>query len=309
MSVRFLFCIAALILVVLAPAAVAENLLVLKDGSSLEVETMTVRGGRVEVRLPDSNQSVAYSVSDVDLEASGLAPRRQRPPIPPTRNWSEAVSMPPSRRRQTTRMGDDHRSGRRARAPTTKRTRTKARPRHPPGSPRCSSPTCSARFCPSGPLTVTGRVTNSGNVPVSAISITGDAEDGDGASLGRGTTGISSALDAGEAAEFSIAIPVSGAVANVKVSAIAAVSEFTFEQVAAPQADGEEEDEGFDEPIRGGSPKKISKRTSRTSPTAISTTRAEQYYECRQAGAPNGAPVFSVTTKLRGRLGLESGDE
>lgn len=249
MSVRYLFCIASLTLVVLAPAAVAEDLLVLKDGSSLEVETMTVRGGRVEVRLPDSNQFVAYSVSDVDLEASGLAPT---PPATaytsnqkPVRGGFDAAIAPPTDNQDGVTITDqdvEH-----VRQPQEDEDEGETAPPARVTSLLVSN--LQRQVSPNGVLTVTGRVTNSGNVPVSAISITGDAEDGDGASLGRGTTGISSALDAGEVAEFSIAIPVSGAVANVKVSAIAAVSEFTFEQVAAPQGDSEEEDEGFEEAV------------------------------------------------------------
>ena len=56
------------------------------------------------------------------------------------------------------------------------------------------------------------------------------------------------ALAAGEDAEFSIAIPVSGTVANVKVTAVAALSEFEFEPTQAPgTGDGEEEFDEFGE--------------------------------------------------------------
>jgi hypothetical protein len=247
MNIRFFSRFAAVILLLLAPAIFADNLLVLNDGSAIEVDEMTLRAGRIEVRLPGNDQVVAYAVSDVDLEASGLVsePRETtfETPQKTIRGGFEAAIAAPAGETETLTITDQDVGHVRKPAPVDDEEDSQTTP--PAKTTALMVSNLQRQTTPGGPLTVTGTVTNSGDVAVTAIAITGDAQDSSGESIGRGTTGISSTLAAGEEAGFTITIPVNGAVSNVKVSAIAAMSEFTFEPVPAPQKedneDGEEE--------------------------------------------------------------------
>jgi hypothetical protein len=233
-------------LVASAPCAVGDELLVLADGSAIAVDEMVVRGGRVEVRLPGTDQAIAYALSDVDLGASGLAPAAS-----PSAFSSRATLVRGGFDAAIAPAADDSAS-----LTITDRDVGHVRPGARKGEEDAAAEgaaparttsllvsNLAREVSPGGVLTVSGTVTNSGDVAVSAIAVTADAQDGQGASLGRGTTGISSTLGPGEAAEFSIAIPVEGRVANLKVSAVAALSEFEFEPIAAPSGS----DEGAEE--------------------------------------------------------------
>jgi hypothetical protein len=247
MRLFFVLCVAALALTALALPAAADGLLVLSDGSSLAVDTMTLRGGRVEVRLPGSEQPIAYAVADVDLEASGLAPEQaltafETPQKQVRGGFEAAIAAPPGDTETLTISDQDVAHVRRPQPGEEEEGDATA----PAKTTALMVSNLQRRVTPGGPLTVTGTVTNSGDVAVTAIAITADAQDKGGESLGRGTTGISSTLNAGEAAEFSINIPVNDTVANVKVTAVAAMSEFSFEPVAAAQQAGNEAvDEDF----------------------------------------------------------------
>ncbi len=246
MKVRVLTLVVALTIVFFASTAMAENLLVLTDGSTISVAEMTVRGSRVEVLLPGSDQPVAYTIGDIDLEASGLAPEQAPTTFSSAQKFlrggfEAAIAAPPGEEEVVTITDQDvgH-----VRKPTPDEEDEAEDDTTPPAEvTSLLVSNLQRQTSPSGVLTVTGTVTNSGTVSVTAIAITGDAQDGNGASLGRGTTGISLTLAAGEAAEFSINIPVNGTVSNVKVTAVAALSEFSFEPVATPGADEEDEDQ------------------------------------------------------------------
>jgi len=216
---------------------------VLKDGTTIEAVSVALVHGQVQLKLANGRYQ-AFDAEDVNLEASGLTPS-----APQAKAGEQAKTVP------NTNGGMDGRFGKAIAKATeggdkleiTDRDVKHVRPEvteQDEGEDQ-EEPTVHLdvsdlnQVLKGGILTVTGTVANSGIKEVSAISITAVAEDDESKAVAQGTTGISSTLKAGESKPFAIAMAVPGPVANVRVKARAAVT--NFKEKAAPKEAASEE--------------------------------------------------------------------
>ncbi len=224
----------------------AQNL-VFSDGATVGVVSMTLNGSWVEVTLPNGVLQ-RYEAEYIDLEASGLVEKAvetaEAPaePAPPKGKFAGAIASGPGDPDgiKITDQDVDH----------VKPGAAKAEAEIEAGDSEKAGQTTSLmvsdlRREQAGPvMKVSGKVSNTGDTAVTAIAITAVAQTAEGESAGKGTTGLSQTLEPGASAEFSIAVPVQGTASNVRVTATAALSEFKFEEVAAPEStEGEAEGE------------------------------------------------------------------
>ncbi|MEN8162670.1 MAG: FxLYD domain-containing protein [Acidobacteriota bacterium] len=221
--------------------------LVFSDGATVTVASLTLNGSWVEVELPNGAIQ-RYEAEHIDLEASGLveaaAETAEAPaePAAPKGKFDSAIASGPgdpngakitdqdvghirpgaAEAEADVEAGDSGSAGRTTSLMVSDLQREQVGP----------------------VMKVTGKVSNTGDTPVTAIAITAVAQTGEGETAGKGTTGLSQTLEPGGSAEFSIAVPVEGTASNVRVTASAALTEFKFEEVAAPEStEGEAEGE------------------------------------------------------------------
>lgn len=225
-----------------ALAAEGGGQLVFTDGETMAVKTMALRGTFVEVTLP-SGAIQRYEAEFVDLEASGLVTKAD-----PEGEDSEAPTGPRGRFDDAIASGEENPDGVKITDQDVGHVRPDRRQDgdgaeaedEAPAERTSLSVSDLKREQADGVMRVTGKVNNTGSVPVTSISITADAQKADGTSAGKGTTGLSQTLDPGGSAEFSIAIPVTERATNVRVGASAALVEFNFEEAPSPDtAEGE----------------------------------------------------------------------
>ena len=243
---RSLLMVAAVILVcacgIQAGAEEGRNL-VFSDGATVPVTSVTLNGSWVEVELPNGALQ-RYEAEYIDLEASGLAEAVVGPvevpaePAPSKGKFGAAIASGPGDPEgiKITDQDVDH----------IKPVDEKAEAALAAGDPEKAGKTTSLMVSDlkreqAGPvMKVTGKVYNTGETAVTAIAITAEAQTAEGESAGRGTTGLSQTLEPGASAEFAIAVPVQGTASNVRVTATAALSEFSFKEI--PQPGGAEGD-------------------------------------------------------------------
>jgi hypothetical protein len=216
----------------------AQNL-VFSDGATVPVASVTLNGAWVDVEMPNGVLQ-RYEAESIDLEASGLveavveAVEVAVEPAAPTGKFGAAIATGPGdpdgikitdqdvdhvkpvpeKAEGTLEAGDSDRGGRTTSLMVSDLRREQAGP----------------------VMKVTGKVFNTGDTAVTAIAITAEARTAEGESAGRGTTGLSQTLEPGSSAEFSIAVPVQGTASNVRVTATAALSEFSFEEIPQPES-------------------------------------------------------------------------
>lgn len=217
--------------------------LVFSDGATVPVTALTLNGSWVEVEMPNGALQ-RYEAEYIDLEASGLVERAVETvevpaePAPPKGKFHGAIASGSGDSEGITITDQD--------VGHVKPAAAKAEPDVEAGDSEKAGQTTSLmvselRREQVGPvMKVSGKVFNTGDTAVTAIAITAVAQTAEGESAGKGTTGLSQTLEPGASADFSIAVPVEGTASNVRVTATAALSEFTFEEVAAPQTDEEE---------------------------------------------------------------------
>ena len=220
--------------------------LVFSDGATVPVASLTLNGSWVEVELPNGALQ-RYEAEYVDLEASGLvetvAETVEVPaePAPPKGKFAGAIASGPGDPDgiKITDFDVDH----------VKPGAAEAEAELAAGDPEEAGKTTSLMVSDlqreqAGPvMKVSGKVFNTGDTAVTAIAITAEAQTAEGEGAGKGTTGLSQTLEPGGAADFSIAVPVDGQASNVRVTATAALSEFKFEEVPAPEStEGETEE-------------------------------------------------------------------
>ena len=217
--------------------------LVFADGATVPVSSLTLNGPWVEVTLPNGALQ-RYEAEYIDLEASGLVEEivevdeAPAEPASPRGKFDGAIATGPGDPDGIKITDQD--------VGHIKPGAAEAEAELAAGDPEKAGPTTSLmvselRREQAGPvMKVSGKVFNTGDTAVTAIAITAEAQTAEGESAGKGTTGLSQTLEPGASAEFSIAVPVQGTASNVRVTATAALSEFTFEEVAAPQTAEEE---------------------------------------------------------------------
>jgi len=220
--------------------------LVFSDGATVPVVSLTLNGSWVEVEMPNGALQ-RYEAEYIDLEASGLVEKAvetaEAPaePAPPKGKFDGAIASGPGDPDgiKITDQDVDH----------IKPGRSEAADEVEAGDSEKTGQTTSLmvsdlRREQVGPvMKVSGKVFNTGETPVTAIAITAEAQTAEGESAGKGTTGLSQTLEPGASADFSIAVPVDGQASNVRVTATAALSEFKFEEVPAPEStEGETEE-------------------------------------------------------------------
>ncbi len=220
----------------------ARNL-VFTDGATVPVSSLTLNGPWVEVTLPNGAIQ-RYEAEYIDLEGSGLVePAAEIVEVPaepaaPKGKFDGAIASGPADPEGIKITDQD--------VGHIKPGAVKAEAALEAGDSERAGPTTSLmvselRREQVGPvMKVSGKVFNTGDTAVTAISITAVAQTAEGESAGKGTTGLSQTLEPGASADFSIAVPVEGTASNVRVTATAALSEFIFEEVAAPQTAEEE---------------------------------------------------------------------
>ena len=230
--------IAVLLLAGLVGAQQAEKTLVLQGGQTLEVRDARLAGGMVYVTLP-TGEMRAYAVSDVDLEASGLAPKA------PQGDAHEAAA-PPSlvdlakKDRGATRVTITD-----ADVAHVQRLEPGAGAEGKPKTTEMAGSTLSVAV--SGyerkgrELTVKGRVANQGKLPVSGIRLEAQVKNGAGKVVGRAQKAIDGTLEGGKTKEFAMTFQLpEGEIAGVDVRIVGAVAPVEMKRPAPQGSAGEE---------------------------------------------------------------------
>ncbi len=213
----------------LPASAGSTRALVLRNGSTLTVSGAEVRGGMVLVTFPDGRMQ-AYQVDDVDLGASGLVPRKKpaREVKTTARPQLSLAQRATAARYQITDADVKHvEEPAAAPAGAGKGEKKKA----PVASLQVSN---LRQRIDNGVVHLSGTLVNSGAKPVSTITVTAVALDGNGKPSGRGQTVVARKIDPQGSAPFTLSFPVSGPVFNVQVRALAAVASFDFKGVPPP---------------------------------------------------------------------------
>jgi len=243
-KVKQIFLSLGFLLLMFGTAQADAGKVVLKDGTSIEATSVALVHGQVQLKLANG-RFLAFDAEDVNLEASGLTPT-----APP----AKASEQPKAAANST--GGMDGRFGKAIARSTEGKDKLQitdqdvkhVRPEtadeevEKKEEPRVHLDVSGLNHVlKNGILTVTGTVANTGTEEVSAISITAEAEDLENKAVAQGTTGISSTLKAGESKPFAIAMAVQGAVANIKVHARAALTNFKSKEKPAPDEAASEE--------------------------------------------------------------------
>jgi len=217
-------------------AVVSADTVVLKAGTTLEVEKAQVQGGRVFLTFANGRMQ-AYPVEEVDLEASGLAPKEEaedtaEKPHKKLVSLSEAVSPEGAESRLMVTDGDvQHvRPGAAAEA-----QEGEGEGEAKPGAAAASLLVSGLSQQITGSMVdLSGTVKNNGGKPVASITLEALATDREGNQVGRGTTVISQELAPNASIGFTMSFPLSGEVGDIRVRASAAVADFDLTPVQAP---------------------------------------------------------------------------
>jgi len=220
-------CVVVLLCPAISTGAEEQTELVLKDGSSIAVQHVEVRGGAVVVRL-ENGRFMQYEIDDVDMAASGLVQEEPKEMVQTEERRGlrgggrigQAIAptseVPSS---MTITDQDVGHVDREARSASAGDEEGEAETRE------VSSDEGTLRFTNVGQevaedqVTLTGRIVNDGVTDLLDVTIVAMAEDSDGNTIGRGTVGISKSLAGGALQAFSLVIPVTSEVANVRYTA------------------------------------------------------------------------------------------
>jgi len=197
--------------------------LVFKDGSTIEVVSLTVVRGSVVVELADGRHQ-QFDKRYIDLKASGLVPDKAQSSAPASqKRLAPKLVMPGDEINNEGVVITDQDVGH------VKQSTDRASGQDEEEVPQSDAPdTIPLRISGvrhsehDGGVTVTGTVTNDGIFDLEKTTVTGFAIDVDGNILGQGSVGLASLLTQGSSRSFSVMIPATEAVDAVRVSASAA---------------------------------------------------------------------------------------
>ncbi len=199
--------------------------LVLRDGRSVEVARVRVRGAVVEVTLP-SGQRLAYLTQDVDLEASGLLgeTRQAGDPPPPRVLDMQAARRPDSGRADAALVLTDADVGH------VEVQVAAVAPPDPGGDGPVEGEAVTSQApdlelvdvafaAHDGVVRVTGAVRNTGEEPRADLPVVAVVTDADGAETGRGAIVLGETLLPGMASRFQLDVAAPGRPHQVAVAA------------------------------------------------------------------------------------------
>ncbi len=196
---------------------------VLKGGQTLEVREARTMGGMVYVTMP-SGEMRAYALSDVDLEASGLAPKKKEEDAGTTPAASSSLVALARKDRGTPRVVITD-----ADVAHVERPAAGAEGDVQQVSGKEASSTLSVSV--SGydrkgqTLTIKGQVANQGKVPISGVRVEAVVKNGSGKTVARAQKVIDGTVDGGRTKAFTMEVQLpEGDIAGVNLRIIGAVA-------------------------------------------------------------------------------------
>ncbi len=219
--------------------------LVLKGGQAVEVASARIAGGMVYVTLPGGEMR-AYALGDVDLEASGLAPKAKEEAGAPANPRPKALAELARKDRKATRV-----------------TITDADVEHVrpavPGEEEGEASGDKAAASAKGKLVVDvkdyrrkgnkvslqGTVTNQGSFPVSGVVLRAEAKDSKGKVVGSAEKNLGGTIEPNGSAGFSITVAVTtDDVRGAEVHVVGATTAASVERPEGAAPAGGESPEG-----------------------------------------------------------------
>ncbi len=204
---RMLMVLAVLVLATGVVAQDATQHVVLKGGQTLEVQSARVAGGMVYVTFP-SGEMRAYAKSDVDLEASGLAPRKEGPEGLDKKKGPKGLADFATARKKESRVSITDAD--------VEHVRVGLGEEEESGDKKAAGESATGklvvavqRFNKRGnQVSVQGAVTNQGPFPVTGVMLEGVAKNGAGKAVGTAQKAVGGTIAPNGSAGFSIIIPV-----------------------------------------------------------------------------------------------------
>ena len=215
-------------------AVVSADTVVLKVGATLEVEKAQVQGTRVFLTFANGRMQ-AYPVDEVDLEASGLAPKEDADADrvrPRTKLVSLSDAVSPEAAESRLKVTDDDVQHVRPGLQVTDEEEEGERKPSTAGASLLVSGL--SQQITGSMVDLSGTVKNNGGKPVSLITLEALATDREGNQVGRGTTVISSELAPDASIGFTMSFLLSGEVGDIRVRASAAIANFDLTPVQPP---------------------------------------------------------------------------
>ena len=219
---RTVVLIAVILLAGLVGAQEANRTLVLKDGQTIEVQNARLAGGMVYVTLPNGAMR-GYAIADVDMEASGLVPKKaEQAPAAPAEPPTLVALAKKDRGKPRVTITD-------ADVAHVDRSAEDLTPEQEAAAEKKAKGTLTVAVNgyerKGQELTVKGQIANQGKVPISGIRLEAQVKDGTGKVVRRAQKAIEGAVEGGKAKNFTMTFTLpEGDVAGVDVRVVGAVA-------------------------------------------------------------------------------------
>ncbi len=233
---KFFFVAVVAVLVFVAGGAAADpaGVLVLTDGTQLEVASASVEGKLVYVAF-ETGQMQAYPIEEVDLQASGLVPEAVVADTPKKKTRNIADARSPETGRSGATITDQDVSHVKPGVPVDEKAEEGE------AATAVALAISKTKHQIAGNIVnYTGVVHNAGTETVSMITVTATAVDAAGVTIGKGSTSIAREVPPGKDIAFAVSFPFDGRIANILTSARATMANFNFtEKTVDPEAGDE----------------------------------------------------------------------
>ncbi len=209
--------------------AESRAVLVLTDGTSLDISKASVEGKLVYVAF-ESGQMQAYPIEEVDLQASGLVPEAAVKEVRRKNVPTIADARSPDTGRTGTTITDGDVSHVKPSEQTPEIEETKEGETAPPVALAISD---TKQQIAGNVINYSGMVLNVGTETVGMITVKVSAVNDKGVSIGEGSTTITREVVSGNSVAFAVSFPFEGRIAEIITGARATLANFSFAEKKA----------------------------------------------------------------------------